>query len=247
MLVLSRRPGQKIVFPGLGVTIEVLRAKGAVTRLGIEAPAAVEVLRAEIQRDAPEASPAVTPESRHAAHERRNRLNTLMLKLQLLQRQLETGRDQNPAAELAALCQDLSELEGTTDDPAPTGGRPLRVLVVEDQANERELFARCLSLSGLEVAQASDGRAAFDYLHEHELPDLLLLDMRMPGLDGPELLRLIRDDVRLQTLKVFAVSGSAREEFAETLPVDGWFPKPVRIDALLTAVQATTPPRTIMA
>ena len=42
MLVLARRPGQKIVFPGLGISIEVLQSKGAVIRLGIEAPVDIE-------------------------------------------------------------------------------------------------------------------------------------------------------------------------------------------------------------
>jgi carbon storage regulator CsrA len=48
MLVLSRRPGQKVVFPSLGITIEVLRARGCVTKLGFEAPANVPIMRDEV-------------------------------------------------------------------------------------------------------------------------------------------------------------------------------------------------------
>jgi carbon storage regulator CsrA len=48
MLVLARRPGQKVVFPGLGISVEVLRARGTVTRLGIEAPDDVVVMRQEV-------------------------------------------------------------------------------------------------------------------------------------------------------------------------------------------------------
>lgn len=111
------------------------------------------------------------------------------------------------------------------------------MLVVDDQPNECELLAGCLRLSGVEVATAHNGREAFDYLHEHELPDLVLLDMRMPEVDGPSLLQMIRDDIRRHNLRVLAVTGSARDEFSSSLPVDGWFSKPVRIDSLLRAVR----------
>jgi len=49
--------------------------------------------------------------------------------------------------------------------------------------------------------------------------------------------KLIREDFRLNSLRVFAVSGSARDEFTTSLPIDGWFSKPVRIDSLLRAVR----------
>jgi carbon storage regulator CsrA len=50
MLMLSRRPNEKIVLPGLGVTVQVVSVKPGVVRLGIEAPAAVQVLREELLR-----------------------------------------------------------------------------------------------------------------------------------------------------------------------------------------------------
>jgi carbon storage regulator CsrA len=241
MLVLSRRPGQKVLFPGLGISIEVMRSQGAVTRLGIEAPDDVQILREEVWERSPEVSSEMTavafsPTERQQRHELKNRLNQLTLKLQLLQKQLELGRAINPDTQLADVFAGLSDLEQATSDSRPKD-RPPRVLIVEDQTNERELLADCLRLSGIEVAAVQNGREAFDYLHEHEMPDLTLLDMRMPELDGPSLLKLIRDDIRLHDLRVFAVSGSARDEFSSSLPVDGWFAKPVRIDSLLRAVR----------
>ena len=238
MLVLSRRPGQKIVFPSLGIAIEVLRSHGAVTRLGIEAPDDVPVLRDEILAkklaSADDiASSTLSPNDRQRCHEWRNKLNQLMLKLQLLQRQLELGQAVDPERNLADVFSDLTDLEHSTTDCTPP-----KVLVVEDQANERELLATCLRLGGIEVATVSNGREAFDYLHEHELPDLVLLDMSMPEVDGPTFLKNIRDDIRLHNLRVFAVSGAARNEFGSALPVDGWFSKPVRIDSLLQAVRS---------
>jgi carbon storage regulator CsrA len=55
MLVLSRRLGEKILFPSLGITMQVVGIKGGVVRIGIEAPSAVKVVRDELL--APRASP----------------------------------------------------------------------------------------------------------------------------------------------------------------------------------------------
>lgn len=243
MLVLSRRPGQKVVFPGLGITIEVMRSAGAVTRLGIEAPHDVKVFRDEVlQRSSGEVR-AVAPASSSAGglrrHELLNRLNQLMLKLQLLQKHIELGQADNADSQLSALVSGLHSLEQATRDSVVSGRVP-QVLVVDDQRNECELLATCLRLAGVQVATAHNGREAFDYLHEHDMPDLVLLDMRMPDVDGPEFLKLIRADIRLHDLRVFAVTGSERSEFSASLPVDGWFGKPVRIDSLLAAVHESS-------
>ncbi len=81
-----------------------------------------------------------------------------------------------------------------------------------------------------------------DSLHQHELPNLVLLDMRMPDIDGPAFLKRVRDDNRLHKLRIFAVSGSSRSDFdSKSLQLDGWFSKPVRFDALLQAVRGQPP------
>lgn len=238
MLVLARRPGQKIVFPGLGISVEVLRSRGNVTRLGIDAPDDIVIMRDEVLSQAPEAeSESVTKMDRQQRHEWRNKLNYVMLKLQLLQSKLEIGESDDPERQLSDLLGQLSDMEQLTSD-AVVRSSPPRVLLVEDQDNERELLATCLRLGGVEVTTAANGREAFDRLHDADLPDLVLLDMRMPDVDGPTLLKAIRDDIRLHNLRVFAVSGSSRSEFGSNpLPLDGWFSKPVRIDALLQAVR----------
>jgi CheY-like chemotaxis protein/sRNA-binding carbon storage regulator CsrA len=242
MLVLSRRPGQKVVFPSLGITIEVLRARGCVTKLGFEAPANVPIMRDEVLAkqiaDADVARSATHPaDDRERRHVWRNALNSLMLKLQLLQYQLELGQSDEPEQRLAEVISELTDLEQSTTD-AVVQSAPPKVLVVEDQANERELLASCLRLGGVDVATAGNGREAFDFLHDHELPDLVLLDMRMPEVDGPTFVKALRDDMRLHNLRVFAVSGGRRSDFdSGILPIDGWFSKPVRIDAVLQAVR----------
>lgn len=239
MLVLARRPGQKIVFPGLGVSIEVLRTNGNVTRLGIEAPQDVVVLRDEV---AP-TDPASTPHDALSG-DWNDRLSALILRLQRLQARLQAGGIDDPETQLNQLLGQFSELENRTADAGPSSDSAPRVLLVDDQDNERELLATCLRLGGIEVVTAAGGRAALETLQTGALPDLVLLDMSMPEVDGPALLRAIRDDARLASLRVFAVSGSSRSDFAP-LPLDGWFSKPVRVDALLRAVRKELTPSAV--
>jgi carbon storage regulator CsrA len=240
MLVLSRRPGEKILFPGLGISVEVLRSRGTVVRLGIDAPREIAVVRGEISDDDDHAGSPLLPSERERRHDLRNQLNVLTLKLELLRRQLEVGQADEPERTLSDALSDLSALEeriGDTEVVAPGAVGP-RVLIVEDHASERELLASCLRLAGMDVITVGDGAAALDYLQNHEPPELVLLDLRMPGVDGPTLLDAVRHDRRLHDLRIFAVSGSPRTEFASTpLAVDGWFSKPVRVDALLQAVR----------
>ena len=243
MLVLSRRPGQKVVFPSLGVAIEVLRSRGSVTRLGVEAPDDVPIMRDEVLAKQAtlgdvSSSPPHSPHDRERRHEFRDKLNRAMLTLQLLQRQLELHMSEDAEPRLAEVISELTDLERSTADDVVQNAPP-RVLVVEDQANERELLATCLRLGGIDVATASNGREAIDYLHDNELPDLVLLDMLMPEVDGPTFLKSVRDDIRTHNVRVFAVSGYSSREFdSNPLPLDGWFSKPVRIDALIQAVRA---------
>jgi carbon storage regulator CsrA len=239
MLVLSRRPGEKILFPSLGVSVEVLRSRGSVVRLGIEAPAEIPIIRGEIAESDDPADLVSRSPSAVQRHELRNQLNQLTLKLELLRMQLEAGQADQPDRTLSEAISDLSDLERRMGDREVVGDevKGRRVLIVEDQDAERELLASCLRLNGMNVATVGDGNAALDYLKTHEPPELLLLDMRLPGIDGPTLLDTVRHDRRLDDVRVFAVSGSERTEFGPApLDVDGWFSKPIRVDALLHAV-----------
>lgn len=251
MLVLSRRAGQKVLFPSLGISIEVLRSRGSIARLGIEAPEDVTVLREEVLEKSTRADSVVTstisPMDCELRHQWKNKLNQLMLKLELLQGQLDLGQAIDPNRRLNEVFSELTYLEQATTDDDVRSSSPT-VLIVEDQANERELLACCLRQRGIKVGTASNGREAFDFLHEHELPDLVLLDMRMPEVDGPTFLKSVRDNIRLRDLRVFAVSGSSPDEFdMDQMPLDGWISKPVRIDALMQAVRAVDLPTAITA
>ena len=111
-----------------------------------------------------------------------------------------------------------------------------RALLVEDDANESELLAGFLRLSGFSVDTAADGCDALDYLAQHDQPDVVLLDMQMPRCDGRSTISAIRDNPQFQGLRVFAVSGKVPAELGVTVGpqgVDRWFRKPLNPQSLV--------------
>ena len=117
--------------------------------------------------------------------------------------------------------------------PAPA---PRRVLVVDDEVGIRELLTRTLALAEYEVEALADARGALDRLRLGDY-DLLIADLRMPGIDG---LTMIREARRLQpALKVIIITGYSSEESAieaVNLGVVGYLLKPFRVPHVLSAV-----------
>lgn len=91
------------------------------------------------------------------------------------------------------------------------------VLVVEDDANDVEVARRAFRRSGLDdrVAVVRDGEEALAHVHDGEpdrpLPRVVFLDLKLPGLNGWDVLRRLRSDERTQDLPVVIVSSSNRE------------------------------------
>lgn len=95
----------------------------------------------------------------------------------------------------------------------------LQILLVEDSEADVLLIQRALSDEGLphRLSVIRDGSRALVYLEglptaEQEMPDLVLLDLDLPGMDGAELLRQVKADPRLKALPVVVLSTSSREE-----------------------------------
>src|SRR6266511_871842 len=113
-------------------------------------------------------------------------------------------------------------------------GRP-RVLVVDDEATIRDLLSKTLALAEYDVDLAPDGRAALDRLRM--IPyDLLITDLKMPGVDG---LTVIREARRLKAdLPVIIITGYSNEASAieaVNLGVSGYLTKPFRVPRVLAA------------
>jgi len=248
MLVLSRRAHQKIVFPTIQTTVEVLQVRGNVARLGITAPSELPVVRDEVLAT-DTANGGFSPPKNNAAREMghlvRNQLNTSSLGLALMRGQLEQGHSQDALATLKRMEAELSAVrdryEALERRPAPTAHPASRsprhtALLVEDNQNERELLAGFLRMSGYDVVTAGDGADALDYLASQARPDVMLLDMMMPRCDGPTTLQRIRANPSWEGLKVFAVTGASRCDVqfdCHPGALDGWFSKPIDPPALV--------------
>lgn len=238
MLVLSRRESEKVLFPSLGISVEVLRVQGNKARLGISAPANVPILRHEIA-DLKEIE--FTPDEdikdnrlRDLVFTIRHRLDTASLSLNQLHTSLDTGTSESAQALIEDLFGELRSLEREANRILEDAGVPVnhtpQALVVEDSATERQLLEAYLDLCGFHVTTAEDGQDALDYLSMHARPDVVLLDMMMPRIDGPAFVRAVRADPKLRGLSIFALSGMERE--AVDIPigfggVNRWYTKPV--------------------
>jgi excisionase family DNA binding protein len=123
---------------------------------------------------------------------------------------------------------------GSPRPPAPPGGRA-RVLVVDDEETIRELLLKTLALAEYEVDVAPDGRTAVDRMRMIQY-DLLITDLRMPGVDG---LTVIREARRLKAdIPVIIVTGYSSEASAIeaiNLGVQGYLTKPFRVPRVLAA------------
>lgn len=231
MLVLSRRPNEKIVFPTLGITVEVCSINRNVVRVGIDAPSDVPILRKEIATGEARLNDETSAKLRHRT---RNRLHTASLAVHLAQKQLQAGLDHEADVTLAEALREFSALD--QEIAAEKAPREIRALLVEDNCNESALLAEFLRLHGIKVETACDGQDALDYLQSHERPDVILLDMRMPRCDGPTTIAAIRQNAAYEGLKVFAVSGADPDACAAdpgSRGVDRWFTKPVNPNTLV--------------
>ena len=121
---------------------------------------------------------------------------------------------------------------------------PFRLLVVEDDPGHAALFLRSLRRAGVknEVVVLEDGDRALEFLRAEHRPggDVMLLDLRLPGLDGIGVLTALRQDSLLTDLPVIMTSTTLdpkEEEACHMLGCDCFVLKPIRHDAFLEALR----------
>ena len=113
-----------------------------------------------------------------------------------------------------------------------------RILVIEDTEDNRQIVRDLLESAGYELIEALDGLEGVAAA-EREHPDLILMDIQLPGIDGYEALRLIRDDPRVGDVPVVAVTAFAMREDRERAAregFDGYLGKPISVRALMAQV-----------
>jgi excisionase family DNA binding protein len=120
--------------------------------------------------------------------------------------------------------------------PAPKTGQH-RILVVDDEANIRELLAKTLALAEYDVEAVADGNSALARLREDSSAcDLAIVDLKMPGMDGLMVIRQmkrLRPDLPVIIITGFSTEVSAIE--AVNLGVAGYLTKPFRVPQVLAA------------
>jgi len=106
---------------------------------------------------------------------------------------------------------------------------PRKILIVEDNVNNRCLFRDILSIHGYEVSEAIDGQDGVDQARKL-MPDLILMDIQMPGMDGMTAGTILKGDPATGSLKIIALTSFAmqgdREKFLEA-GFDGYLSKPI--------------------
>lgn len=116
--------------------------------------------------------------------------------------------------------------------------RPRLVLVVDDSVTVRKVTSRLLARHGMRVLTARDGVEAMAILREHR-PDVLLLDIEMPRMDGFEVASKVRKDSRLKTIPIIMVTsrtGEKHRERATAIGVNEFLGKPFQENQLLISI-----------
>lgn len=116
---------------------------------------------------------------------------------------------------------------------------PKRVLLAEDEPNIVESLAFLLAKAGFDVATESEGQAALDAVLASP-PDVVILDVMLPGLDGFEILRRLRAEPRGRELRIIVLTAKGQREDRETAQAEGadlFITKPFSNAELIAAVE----------
>ncbi|MEP3480361.1 MAG: response regulator [Fuerstiella sp.] len=172
-------------------------------------------------------------------HRYRNRLNQLMLQAMTLDCNAESDVDRLRQLErleaVSLTVQQLTEDFKVQLDPDWLESR-VRILVVEDDACQRNAVVAGLRTAGLFVAEATDGADAVNYLHRAMSPDVILMDIEMPFCDGIEATTLINHIPMGGRVKMIAVTAKKPEEL-NLSSFDGYIQKPFQLSQLIGKIR----------
>lgn len=234
MLVLSRKNKESIRLPELNISIEILQVKGKSVRVGIDAPLEVTVVRGELANQTTKRISSAGL----SAHDFRNKLNSFSVGISLCKKLIENGEVERAESRLQMLLDDFESDE--TNAPGQVA-KPTRALLVEDSDNEREMLAGFLRLHGYVVDTVADGVEAISYLESNSKPDFILMDIRMPRMNGTETIEKIRTNAEFDDVKIFAVSGTPASQAGldeQEKSVSKWFHKPLQPAKLVRTIDS---------
>jgi CheY-like chemotaxis protein len=123
------------------------------------------------------------------------------------------------------------------------------ILVVEDDEDTYELYSECLASAGYSVVGASNGVEAVETALQHQ-PDLILMDVALPGRNGFEAAELLKSDPRSRHIPILALTGLVQNCFvdlARQVGCDAFLTKPCPISLMLAEVERLLRQRTPLA
>jgi two-component system, cell cycle response regulator DivK len=124
-------------------------------------------------------------------------------------------------------------------DTVPTKDKQPLVLVVDDYQDAREMYTEYLEFAGFRVAEARNGLEALERAFAL-LPDVILMDLSLPGMDGWEATRRLKADERTKRIPIVALTGHAlagHSEGARKAGCDAFVTKPCLPDALVVEIR----------
>src|SRR5216117_225662 len=117
-----------------------------------------------------------------------------------------------------------------------------RVLIADDLADQRALYVTALVLAGFVVDEAADGGQVIDVVTDHR-PDVIVLDLAMPVLDGLQVCRRLKANDRTAAIPIIIVTGNTLPGVRETVEragADGFLARPCSPDTLVAAIRQHT-------
>lgn len=247
MLVLTRRTKDKVSFPQVGITVHFIRVQSGQVKVGVDAPRDIAIVRDEVEDvdTAKFVRRQLAKLPREVRHGIRNELHQISVGLHLYHELIkanliEEAEDTFESMQEALLKLGNNEVLRRPENESSQKAEDQVIVLIEDDLNQRQLMAEFLKLRGYVVFAFADGEDALEYLSDHEPPGAVLIDMHMPKCDGRTTVQALRESHRFQSTLIFAVSGTSPED--NGLPmgkqgVDRWFPKPVSLETLLSAIE----------
>jgi chemosensory pili system protein ChpA (sensor histidine kinase/response regulator) len=165
--------------------------------------------------------------------------------LWMVEEGLQVSHAEAAAGALASQAEELVAAAVAEPEPAvvPVRDRAL-IMVVDDSITVRKVTQRHLTKRGMDVLQAKDGVDAMDQLRE-QIPDVMLVDIEMPRMDGYELTQHVRNDPRLKNVPIIMITsraGDKHRDKAFSLGVNVYMTKPYQEDTLLENINSLLPP-----
>ncbi len=124
---------------------------------------------------------------------------------------------------------------------AHNGSSPIKVLYIEDDKNIQYVISGMLTLLGYETVCADNGKLGVEKAKSWQ-PNVILTDLRMPVMDGPEAIQILRSDPDTAQIPIFVLSAwtdAKTRDLCKQVGVDRFFAKPPNIPEIDSAIQKT--------